>query len=61
MRRLQELSQSDRSKRTCIPQSALSGIENNRMDLDVEQAKVLEKARKCRPAVLVFPGRKRAA
>ena len=34
----------------------LSAIENNRVNLGVERAKVLAKALKCHPAVLVFPG-----
>lgn len=56
MRELQELSQSDLTKLTGIPQSTISGIENNRINLGVERAKVLARALKCHPAVLVFPG-----
>lgn len=56
IRELQELSQNELSKLTGIPQSTLSAIENNRVSLGVERAKVLAKALHCHPAVLVFPG-----
>jgi hypothetical protein len=39
-----------------IPQSTISAIENDRIKLGVERAKVLARALKCHPAVLVFPG-----
>ena len=39
-----------------IPQSTISAIENNRINLGVERAKQLARALKCHPAVLVFPG-----
>jgi transcriptional regulator with XRE-family HTH domain len=56
IRELQELSQSELSKLTNIPQSTISGIENDRINIGIERAKVLAKALKCHPAVLVFPG-----
>ena len=56
MRELQELSQNELAERTGIPQSTLSAIENDRVNLGVERAKVLARALKCHPAVLVFPG-----
>ena len=56
MREFQELSQNELSKQTGIPQSTLSAIENDRVNLGVERAKVLARALKCHPAVLVFPG-----
>ena len=56
LRELQELSQSQLSKLTGIPQSTISAIENGRVNLGVERAKVLACALKCHPAVLVFPG-----
>jgi transcriptional regulator with XRE-family HTH domain len=56
IRELQELSQSELAHLTGIPQSTISGIENNRINLGVERAKVLARALKCHPAVLVFPG-----
>ena len=56
LRELQELSQSQLAGLTAIPQATLSAIENGRVNLGVERAKVLAKALKCHPAVLVFPG-----
>ena len=56
MRELQELSQNDLSGATGIPQSTISAIERERVNLGVERAKVLARALKCHPAVLVFPG-----
>lgn len=56
IRELQELSQNDLAEKTGIPQSTLSAIENNRVNLGVERAKVLARALNCHPAVLVFPG-----
>ena len=56
MRELQELSQNELASLTGIPQSTLSAIENDRVKLGVERAKVLARALKCHPAVLVFPG-----
>jgi transcriptional regulator with XRE-family HTH domain len=56
LRELQELSQNDLSELTGIPQSTLSAIENDRVNLGVERAKILARALKCHPAVLVFPG-----
>jgi len=56
IRELQELSQNDLAELTGIPQSTISAIENNRVQLGVERAKVLGRALQCHPAVLVFPG-----
>lgn len=56
LRELQELSQTDLAALTGIPQSTISGIENDRIKLGVERAKTLARALKCHPAVLVFPG-----
>jgi len=56
IRELQELSQNDLASRTGIPQSTISAIENDRVRLGVERAKVLARALRCHPAVLVFPG-----
>ena len=39
-----------------IPQTTISSIENSRVNLGVERAKVLALALQCHPAVLVFPG-----
>ncbi|MGQ0657551.1 MAG: helix-turn-helix domain-containing protein [Chromatiales bacterium] len=56
MRELQELSQNQLAGLTGIPQTTISAIENGRVRLGVERAKVLARALKCHPAVLVFPG-----
>ena len=56
LRELQELSQSQLSRLTGIPQATISAIENDRVRLGVERAKILAKALKCHPGVLVFPG-----
>lgn len=56
LRELQELSQSQLARLTGIPQSTISAIENDRVRLGVERAKVLAQALKCHPGVLVFPG-----
>ncbi|MDA2923494.1 helix-turn-helix domain-containing protein [Acidobacteria bacterium AH-259-L09] len=56
VRELQDLSQNELSKLTGIPQSTISAIENNKVRLGVERAKVIARALKCHPAVLVFPG-----
>ena len=55
-RELQEYSQNEPAKLTGIPQATLSAIENDRIRLGVERAKVLARAVKCHPAVLIFPG-----
>ena len=56
LRELQELSQNELANVSKIPQSTISAIENGRINLGVERAKVLARALKCHPAVLVFPG-----
>ena len=56
LRELQELSQSQLSALTGIPQATISAIENGRVNLGVERAKVLARALNCHPAVLVFSG-----
>ncbi|HEU0187007.1 MAG TPA: helix-turn-helix transcriptional regulator [Gallionellaceae bacterium] len=56
LRELQELSQSQLAALTGIPQATISAIENNRVNLGVERAKILARALNCHPAVLVFPG-----
>ncbi len=56
IRELQEMSQNDLAAVTGIPQSTISAIENDRVQLGVERAKVLLRALHCHPAVLVFPG-----
>lgn len=56
IRELQELTEAELSERTGIPQSTISAIENERVNLGVERAKVLARALRVHPAVLVFPG-----
>ena len=56
IREFQELSQNELAELTGIPHSTLSAIENCRISLGVERAKVLASALHCHPAVLVFPG-----
>jgi transcriptional regulator with XRE-family HTH domain len=55
LRELQEMSQNELSELTGIPQSTISAIENDRVNLGVERAKILARALRCHPAVLVFP------
>ncbi|MDX1587990.1 MAG: helix-turn-helix transcriptional regulator [Oleiphilaceae bacterium] len=56
LRELQAMSQNGLATATGIPQSTISAIENNRVRLGVDRAKVLARALRCHPAVLVFPG-----
>jgi len=56
IRELQGLSQNELARLTRIPQSTISAIENDRVSLGVERAKVIARALSCHPAVLVFPG-----
>ena len=56
LREFQELSQNELANLTGIPQSTISAIENDRVQLGVERAKVFARALQCHPAVLVFPG-----
>ena len=56
LRELQELSQNQLAELCGIPQSTISAIENDRIQLGVERAKILARALRCHPAVLVFPG-----
>ena len=56
LREFQELSQNELANLTGIPQPTISAIENDRVQLGVERAKVFARALQCHPAVLVFPG-----
>jgi transcriptional regulator with XRE-family HTH domain len=56
IRELQGMSQNELVGATGIPQSTISAIENDRVNLGVERAKQLARVLKCHPAVLVFPG-----
>ena len=55
IRELQELSQNQLAELAGIPQSTISAIERDRVNLGVERAKTLARALRCHPAVLVFP------
>lgn len=55
LRELQGLSQNRLSEMSGIPQSTISAIENDRVNLGVERAKTLARALRCHPSVLVFP------
>jgi len=55
LRELHELSQSDLAEKTDIPQSTISGIENDRIKLGVQRAKVFARFLKVHPAVILFP------
>jgi transcriptional regulator with XRE-family HTH domain len=56
LRELQGFSQNQLAELSGVPQATLSAIENDRVRLGVERAKVLARALRCHPAVLVFPG-----
>jgi transcriptional regulator with XRE-family HTH domain len=56
VRELQGVSQNELAQYTGISQATISAIENDRVRLGVERAKVLARALKCHPGVLVFPG-----
>lgn len=56
IRELQEMTQIDLAHLTGLPQSTISAIERNRINLGIERAKTLARALRCHPAVLVFPG-----
>jgi ribosome-binding protein aMBF1 (putative translation factor) len=56
IRELQGLSQNELAALTGIPQSTLSTIKHDKINLGIERAKILARALKCHPAVLVFPG-----
>ena len=56
IRELQGYSQNELARLSGIPQATLSAIENDRIRLGVGRAKILGRALRCHPAVLVFPG-----
>lgn len=55
IRELQGMSQNNLAALSGIPQSTISAVENDRINLGVERAKTLARVLKCHPAVLVFP------
>jgi transcriptional regulator with XRE-family HTH domain len=54
-REFNELSQTQLAKKARIPQSAISAIESDKMELGVERAKRFARALNVHPAVLLFP------
>lgn len=56
IRELQELSQNELAKLCGIPQSTISGMESERINIGVERAKALGRALRVHPAAIVFPG-----
>lgn len=56
LRELQELSQNELAELTGIAQSTISAIEHDKVNIGVERAKVIARALKVHPAVIVFPG-----
>jgi len=56
IRGLQGMSQNELANMSGIPQSTISAIENDPINLGVERAKTLARVLECHPAVLVFPG-----
>ena len=56
IRELQGLTQSELARRTKIPQSTISAIETDTINLGVERVEILGRVLQCHLAVLVFPG-----
>ncbi len=56
IRELQGYSQNALARLAGIPQATISAIENDRVRLGVDRAKVIARALQCHPSVLVFPG-----
>ena len=56
VRELQGPTQSELGRLTKIPQSTISAIENDGINLGVERTKVLARVLRCHPTILVFPG-----
>ena len=56
IRELQDLSQNELADLTGIPQSTISAIENDRVQLGVERAKVLGRRSRSRPTSTVGSG-----
>jgi len=56
LRELQEMTQDDLAEATGMAVSTLRAIEEDRVILGISEAKVLARALRCHPAVLVFPG-----
>jgi len=61
VRELQGLSQKELAELTGISQPTISALENQRISLGAERAKVFARVLKVHPAVLIFPAWERAA
>ena len=55
LREKNELSQNQLAQMTGLTQSTISGLENDRINLGIERAKVLGKALNVHPGVIAFP------
>ena len=55
IREKNELSQNDLAKAAGLTQATISSLENDRIGMGVERAKVLARVLNVHPAVLVFP------
>ncbi len=55
LREKNEFSQNELAEITGLTQSTISSIENGRVSLGIERAKVLARALRVHPAVLAFP------
>ena len=54
-RELQGLSQSALAEKTGLKQTTISGLENERITLGLDRAKVIARALRIHPSVLAFP------
>ena len=55
LREKNNLSQNQLAQKTGLTQSTISGLENNKINLGIERAKVLARALNVHPAVVAFP------
>ena len=55
LREKNEISQADLAEKTHLTQATISSLENNRINLGIQRAKILAKVLHVHPAVLVFP------
>jgi DNA-binding XRE family transcriptional regulator len=56
LRELQDMTQDDLAQAIGMTVATLRAIEEDRVSLDIAQAKVLARALRCHPAVMVFSG-----
>ena len=55
LREKNEISQEDLAEKAHLTQATISSLENNRINLGIQRAKILAKVLHVHPAVLVFP------